>query len=219
MSQNWLVAVDDSAQSSYVFNYALEFINKQEDHLYIVNVTEQPTSSYVSYASQDFIDKVLHVAEQKAKKILVHYGRKAKEAGVKYTMMKGTDHPGELICRAVKQYGIHQCLVGRRDLGTMERLFAGSTSKYVVENAECNVVVVKKPVGPEEEHGDKAKVIAAEEVERLERIGKDEGEDKEESLESIKAREEAERQRRIQEEPQEKAKAHKLFEVFSLKDH
>jgi len=30
-------------------------------------------------------------------------------------------------------------------MGGVQRFFVGSTSKYVVENAECNVIVVKVP--------------------------------------------------------------------------
>src|SRR5262245_48617618 len=59
-------------------------------------------------------------------------------------MMKGTDsNPGVMLCKAVTEYGIHMIVVGRRPLGGVQRFFAGSTSKYLVENADCTVIVVK----------------------------------------------------------------------------
>lgn len=33
-------------------------------------------------------------------------------------------------------------------MGTLKRMFIGSTSKFCLEYAECCVVVVKKPCGP-----------------------------------------------------------------------
>jgi len=59
-------------------------------------------------------------------------------------MMKGTEsNPGVMLCKAISQYGIHICVVGRRPLGGVQRFFAGSTSKYLVEHADCTVIVVK----------------------------------------------------------------------------
>lgn len=70
--------------------------------------------------------------DKKAKKILVHYGHKAKELGVKFTMMKGCDaNPGALICKAAQNYNITNIVLGRRTLGSVERFIVGSTSKYI----------------------------------------------------------------------------------------
>lgn len=58
--------------------------------------------------------------------------------------MKGTDtNPGSLLCKATKNYHINTIVLGRRSMSGVQRFFVGSTSKYVVENAECNVIVVK----------------------------------------------------------------------------
>jgi len=98
--------------------------------------------------------------------------------------------------------------------------FVGSTSKYIVEHAECNVVVVKKPVGPSEMHDNKASVIAAEEIERLQQIDAEvpNPEQNKAMRDSVVAREEAERARRIENGKDEKEAARKLFDVFMLKE-
>jgi len=201
MAQNWLVAVDDSVWASYAFNFASEFLNKKLDHLYLMHVSEEPTKVFVGYATSALLESLQKVEEEKARKILVHYGRKCKELGIQYTMMKGTDsNPGALLCKAVKNYSVHHLVLGRRSMGSVQRFFVGSTSKYCVENAECNVIVVKVPVGEEEEHDSRSKIIQEEEHERVRRIEEDlklAGETDEQKLETLKAVKEAEEEERI----------------------
>jgi len=224
--QNWLVAVDDSNYASWAFNYATEYMDKHHDHLYIFNVHDEPNAIYGGYATPELINSLHEVEERRSKKILVHYGHKAKVQGVKYTMMKGSAaNAGELICKAVKQYNVHQVVTGRRDMGDLKRFFLGSTSKYIVENADCNVIVVKNPVGPEEEHSERQKVIQAEETERIRRIFEEEEiKHKEEQerkavLEKVKEDEEKERKERIADESKfSKEKVDKMFHIFAFQE-
>jgi len=224
--QNWLVAVDDSNFSSWAFNYATEYMNKHIDHLYIFNVHDEPSAVYGGYATPELINSLHEVEEKRSKKILVHYGHRAKALGIKYTMMKGSStNAGELICKAVKQYNIHQVVTGRREMGDFKRFFLGSTSKYILENAECNVIIVKSSVGSEEEHSDKSKAIQAEETERIRRIVEDEEirikeeEERKVTLEKVKADEEKERQERIAEESRfSKERVDKLFQIFAFQE-
>jgi len=51
-----------------------------------------------------------------------------------------------MLCKAVDQKGIDYVVMGRRGLGTFERMLLGSTSKYVIENAKCNVIIAKMDV-------------------------------------------------------------------------
>jgi len=226
MSQNWLVAVDDSAFASYAFNYASSYMNKQNDHLYLFNVHDEPNVIYGGYATPELLQSLHDVEEKRSKKILVHYGQKAKQLGIKYTMMKGSAaNAGELICKAVKQYNINSVVTGRRDMGDFKRFFLGSTSKYIVENAECNVVVVKIPIGPEEEHSDRLKVILAEEDERIRRITEEddikrkEEEERRTTLSQVKSQEERERAERIYEEAHfNKERIDKMIHVFAFQE-
>jgi len=207
MSTKWLVAVDDSDYAHWAFNYAVALM-KPNDQLFLMHVAEEPATLFVGYASSSLIDTLSKVADEKARKILVHYGHKAQKAGLKFKMMKGTNsNPGELICKAIDNYHVDTCVIGRRGLGNFERFFTGSTSRYVMENADCDVIIVKRPFGPAEEHGStdlKAQVIQAEEHERLRRI--EEADEKPEiehdtTLDEVKAAEEAERARRVKERP------------------
>jgi nucleotide-binding universal stress UspA family protein len=214
MSARWLVAIDDTEAASNAFNYALSAM-KPDDHLYLLNVSDEPTSVFVGYASPVVMETLYKVGEEKARKILVHYGHKAKQAGIRFSMMKGTSsNPGDLICKALENFGVDNCVLGRRGLGTFERFFSGSTSKYVLENANCNVIVVKTSMGPPEEHALKTKVIQAEEHERLRRIEEEDSfpaEVHDATLDQIKEAEEIERTRRMGEQARSSSTELKKF--------
>jgi nucleotide-binding universal stress UspA family protein len=215
----WLVAVDDSVWASYAFNYTLTYANKETDRIFLMHITEDVSQSYVGYATAGLITSLKDAQEEKARKILVHYGHKCQEQGIQFTMMKGSDsQPGNLLCKAVVNYDISTVIIGRRAMGGVERFFVGSTSKYVVENAECNVIVIKKPFGAPEEHEKKSSIIQAEEAERVRREEEDgPAEVHDTSVADIKAQEEAERQRRIKEDGDHSSVSiDKLFSVYKF---
>lgn len=60
------------------------------------------------------------------------------------------DHPGYALCKAAKDYKIDCMIVGRRSLGPIKRLITSSTSKYLIDHADCNVLVIKKPYSSEQ---------------------------------------------------------------------
>ena len=83
MSRNWLVAVDDSIWATYAFNYAVELMDKKLDKLFLMHVMEEPTRIFVGYATTTLMDSMRKLEEEKARKILVHYGHKAKALSVR----------------------------------------------------------------------------------------------------------------------------------------
>jgi predicted Fe-Mo cluster-binding NifX family protein len=82
------------------------------------------------------------------------HARAAHSAGFKnvHLLLATSDHPGEMICQAAKEKNIDTIVIGRRGMGALKRLLLGSVSRYVVENATCDVIVVKHEVGPAEVH-------------------------------------------------------------------
>ncbi len=50
---------------------------------------------------------------------------------------------GDFIVHKAKEFKVDAIIIGRRGMTTMQRLFAGSVSRYVMENAPCDVFVVK----------------------------------------------------------------------------
>jgi nucleotide-binding universal stress UspA family protein len=140
-------------------------MDKHNGQLFILNVHDEPTALYAGYAAPDLLTRLAEVEDLRAKKILVHYGLKAQSLGIKFTMMKGTDsNAGELICQTIKRYNIKQVVTGRREIGEFKRFVTGSTSKYIMENADdCNVTIVKTPIGSDFDQnqimGEKADLI------------------------------------------------------------
>eukprot|EP00010_Vexillifera_abyssalis_P000114 CAMPEP_0201558566 /NCGR_PEP_ID=MMETSP0173_2-20130828/68573_1 /ASSEMBLY_ACC=CAM_ASM_000268 /TAXON_ID=218659 /ORGANISM="Vexillifera sp., Strain DIVA3 564/2" /LENGTH=251 /DNA_ID=CAMNT_0047972027 /DNA_START=52 /DNA_END=807 /DNA_ORIENTATION=+ len=205
----YAVALDDSHFAQWAFNLATSRMNAHQDQLVLICVAKLLATGY-GYT------QVIHdaqVAEEKrCKKIVRAYGRKAKELGYenfKLILTYGTDI-GEAIVQYVTDNPVDFLFIGRRSMGSFKRLFLGSTSKHVLENAPCTVTVVKQPFGPELVHSSKRAAVAAEEAERKARIARQEREEREHEKEqewlsklnqhiTIEAEEE-ERKRRIAEQ-------------------
>lgn len=91
-----------------------------------------------------------------------------------HLLLANGDNAGELICHAAEQKGVDFICVGRRGMGALKRLLLGSVSRYVLEHAPCDVMVVKGEYGPEEVHDTtKAQIKAEEEKERARRIAEE----------------------------------------------
>jgi len=56
---------------------------------------------------------------------------------------QGKSYIGKLICGAAKALEVDLIVMGSRGLGKVKQFFVGSVSKYVVENSQCPVLVVK----------------------------------------------------------------------------
>jgi len=146
-TNNWLVAIDDSIWAVYAFNYAVYHFQKGQDRLYLMHVAEDKSPLFQG-DDEDFLEMV----ERRCKKILTTFALKAHKLEIPVTLVKGIGNNfGEVLTDAVREYGIHQLVMGRRSLWSIQRLFVGSTSRYCLEHAECNVVVVKLPFGKEEQ--------------------------------------------------------------------
>lgn len=55
MASNWLVCVDDSVWASYAFNFAMTYLNKETDRVFLLHVTEEPARVFVGYATASLI--------------------------------------------------------------------------------------------------------------------------------------------------------------------
>jgi len=119
--------------------------------LYLIGVTED--LAVYSFTSHGIPPNIYQDAQEKAKKetatLLHKYGRICEQAGIKHGLLLGiSNHVGEMITQAVDKKKIDFLFVGRRGMGTIKRIFVGSTSKYCVEHCNCNVMVVKKDWNP-----------------------------------------------------------------------
>jgi nucleotide-binding universal stress UspA family protein len=172
---NYLVAVDGSEESTRAFNTVMTMIHREVDSLFLIAVAERVASSAVGLnpgLSYSYVLEAQQEVKRASKRVLLTYYKKAKAAKVVHvTPLLGTSpHIGEAVCQAVKAKEIDVLLVGARGLGKFAQFFLGSTSKYLAEHAECNVMIVRHNPPPSEEHVSLADITAAEEEERERRI-------------------------------------------------
>lgn len=141
----WLVCVDNTGDSYYTFNEVLKLMNHERDELFIICLNEILESVLsISHIPTSILADASHEIEKESKRTLVKYGRIANEKKIRYHLISGkTSHIGESICLFAKNHHIDYIVIGRRSMSGIKRFFTGSTSKYVMENADCSVVVVK----------------------------------------------------------------------------
>jgi len=53
------------------------------------------------------------------------------------------ENPGSYICNYADNNDIDLIIMGSRGLGNIKKLFLGSVSNYVVQNAKCPVLIIK----------------------------------------------------------------------------
>eukprot|EP01113_Clastostelium_recurvatum_P020932 TRINITY_DN24787_c0_g1_i1.p1 TRINITY_DN24787_c0_g1~~TRINITY_DN24787_c0_g1_i1.p1 ORF type:complete len:222 (-),score=49.03 TRINITY_DN24787_c0_g1_i1:137-802(-) len=145
-SRNIMIALDHSSNSEAAFRECLETVDKSRDQLYLFTAAERsfvPMAHFHAIALTT-INKNL---EKAPLDLLNVYAARCAEAGVSHVhMVVGRDSDaGRLICKAVQQKEIDYLYLGRRGTGKISRVFLGSVSRYCLEHAPCNVVVVKTP--------------------------------------------------------------------------
>jgi len=167
----WLVAVDGSESSNQAFQLAVQMMDKKMDIIYVLGVVERLTHVYpVTPPYFNAMHNSEMAIEKETRKRLQRYSTKCVELKVQnWSVLMGTSSLiGELICKACEVKEVDTLVVGRSG-SKLASLLVGSTSKYCVEHANCNVLVAKVELPQEEIHVDKAMVIRAEEKERSRR--------------------------------------------------
>jgi nucleotide-binding universal stress UspA family protein len=85
--------------------------------------------------------------EEIVRRILSFYSRKIHEYGMDVTMIGCTGSPGTKICDAVKALKIDRVVIGRRSSGFLRSLVTPSTSRFVCDYSDSEVIVAKERKG------------------------------------------------------------------------
>lgn len=104
--------------------------------------------------------------------MLERYEDRARRLQVKnvHVLVEMGESAGRKLCEVIKKKKIDCAVVGRRGMSRLKRLFLGSVSRYLVENAICDVLVVKSYHGPE---GIQDEAQRSGEIERQSRIAEE----------------------------------------------
>jgi len=164
-----MVAIDGSDAGNSAFYTALELVSlAKHDHLYLICIVGAVRRvNYVSHIPTHILQDAKENRKRGYRSLMRTYGRICEDRGINYTSIIAiSNNVGEMICQAVEKKHIDFLVLGRRGMGKIKRWFLGSTSQYCMENAKCNVVVVKKGwrISPEQVQ----EIMAAEQYESLE---------------------------------------------------
>jgi len=161
---NWLVAVDSSEYSQWAFNVAISLLNPQNDTLFVLAVALE--EEYLLAKHHWHLLSLYRDAQLNTARIILksfHGQAKLHHVANVVLLMGWATHIGEAICATIEEKKIDYLVVGRRSIGKIKRFIVGSTSKFVVENANCAVIIAKNAVGPLEGYAKLQELIKQEE--------------------------------------------------------
>ena len=136
-----LVPVDGSENSFRAFERALELAKDMDAQMTVVLVIETPPTVYVE--SQKLLDELLKNYRQESAKVLDRYGDVAEKQGLKVESAVMEGDPASNIVGYAEKGGFDMIVMGSRGLGRFKGMVLGSTSRKVLQNAKCPVLIVK----------------------------------------------------------------------------
>ncbi|CAM6095553.1 unnamed protein product [Calypogeia fissa] len=152
------MALDFSASSNYALQWAIDNILRDGDNLFILMVVKKTGQGesieqlWDAYGSplipfQEFTD--VGVMNRYGVKVSPEvYDSLHKMVGSKQVTVFGKVYYGdarEKLIDAVVELPLDAMVIGSRGLGGLRKVFLGSVSDHVVNNAPCPVTVVKLP--------------------------------------------------------------------------
>ncbi|MDR4458974.1 MAG: universal stress protein [Nitrospirales bacterium] len=145
-----LVAVDPSEHSREAMKFVKSVEWPKASEIYLIHVLEMKHASALTPSDgPSSWDRVISQARGKlfteAKGFLQHIKKEIVEERtwtVKSLVLEGL--PGAEILQAVKDYEIDLVILGTRGLSNIKRFLLGSTSDWVMREAPCSVLLVRK---------------------------------------------------------------------------
>lgn len=141
MTSKILVPVDGSENSLRAFERALAIAKSTGAQVAAVLVIETPPTVYVE--SQKLLDQLLQNFRKESAKVLDRYEDIAEKEGMKIESVVMEGDPASNIVAYVEKGGFDMIVMGSRGLGKFRGMVLGSTSRKVLQNAKCPVLIVK----------------------------------------------------------------------------
>jgi len=140
-----LVTVDESEHSRKVIDEAIQLASCLGAEVTLLTVMEDVVRlGGVSEVPMGDIQRLNESRKNSLEQYLKKEAEKFKEKGtdVKVKLATGT-HPGQTICDIAKEEDHSYIVLGSRGISGIARIFLGSVSNWVAQNAEQNVVIIK----------------------------------------------------------------------------
>lgn len=154
--QKILVALDNSDESEYVFNQALDLAKAEGAELMLFHCLAiaigetivpiqaelgiSPNLANDAYQARR-LSQEKHREEMLAK--LGSYSDTATSQAVKTEYHHQSGEPGSSICEFSQKWGADLIVLGRRGRSGFTEALLGSASNYVMHNARCSVLVIQ----------------------------------------------------------------------------
>lgn len=134
-----LVAVDGSSSSTNAFNEALNVAERNNAKLFILTVVDFKFSIGDPAFINDALKFHLNNAEIELEKLIAN----SKLSQFEYETKIDSGNPKRKIIEYGLENQVDLIMLGSTGRGAVEQAIVGSTTAYVVNHADCNVMVVK----------------------------------------------------------------------------
>lgn len=136
-----LVPVDGSDNSKRALDEALSMAKGTGASITIIHVIDLPPTVYVE--SQKLLDQLTAKFRQESARVLDDYKAIAEKRGARAEAVVMEGDPAEEIVRYANDGNFGMIVMGSRGLGKLKEIVLGSTSRKVLHNAKCPVLIVK----------------------------------------------------------------------------
>eukprot|EP00128_Syssomonas_multiformis_P007649 Colp12_sorted_trinity150504_noHs@25654 len=131
---NFMVPFDFSqgAVAAVQYTAASVVIEKDRDLIYVIHIMDPNTPD------DEFLLKKEEVLAKLEESVV-----SLKQHGIHYKLLVERGDPREVICDFASILDVNAIIMGARGLNTIQKLWLGSVSDYVVRNAPCHVIIAK----------------------------------------------------------------------------
>ncbi|MBV7390816.1 MULTISPECIES: universal stress protein [Enterococcus] len=140
--RNILVAVDASPQAKQAFAEAINIAKRNHGRMTLMTVID--TSSFrgtTGANSVALLDEVRQQAQELIRQLEAEVSIKESQVPISSKVIAGS--PKREIVSLASQINADLIVMGATGLGAISQVLVGSTTAYVVNQASCNVMVIK----------------------------------------------------------------------------
>lgn len=144
MYERILVAYDGSLLSRKAIETAkYQAAQESDSEVHIVTVMDATGPITNINVSRSISNELIEKCRPQMEKIEEEFESENISVVSEIMLAEQNDRPGGLICKYARDNEIDLIIMGSRGLGNIKKLFLGSVSNHVVQNAECPVLIIK----------------------------------------------------------------------------
>eukprot|EP00126_Sphaerothecum_destruens_P001243 Sdes_comp13675_c0_seq1m3263 len=137
MSRKFMLAVDDSDNSLYAFEYLRTNILKKGDKVFLIHIAPPILASR---------EKLFQESEQNAKVVISKFEKLLLNAKLEYESVLKFGDPRQLILDLVELHKPELLILGSYGLGHRGKVRLGSVCSHISNYCPCPLLIVRNPV-------------------------------------------------------------------------